>query len=923
MHTLDPDLPFDIALSEGALQWPLRGSAEYTVDLAALEVKGSLKGYQLGLKTEVDGSAIPKLDLEVSGEGDLSQVELETISLKTLGGEVTGQVMANWQDPINWRATLGLDNIQPGLEWQQAEGNISGSLTTTGQLLASGGWQVELPILDIEGVVRDYPLDIEGELSASDQAGKGDIKIVTPGLEIRHGPNGVHVSGNLDKEWNIDTVIHVPELDKSIPDLKGKIDGEVSLRGALAEPKIVADLGARQMAYTDLATVTSINISADISPLPSPSGQLNLYVGDLHYQDKVVDSIDLAFAGSRQEHELSLTMLSELLKASMHINGGVEEKPDLAWRGTLDKVEFSSEQGRWMLDQKVGLAYLIDQQIATMEAHCWNQASSKVCLTEDLTAGASGEAHLEVRNFAFDQVAMFVPQGTELHGEVNVTASASWAPDKSPEVDVSVMLPKGKVVQQVEVPVELGWENIALNAGLHNDALAADWLLDITDNGDIKGNLDVADVRSTHQALDGRLLLQQINLDMLQPLLGEFGRVDAEINSDIKVSGPVTHPQVNGELVISDLVAQGDITPVEVRTGQFEVLFSGYDAQLNADIETPDGVLQLDGDASWRDLTAWSTNIRVFAESLKADVPPMVKIEVKPDMTIAVTPKLARIDGDIYLPWGRITVEELPPSAVGVSSDEVILNKDLQPEEENTELPMVLEVGVNIHIGDDFRLSAFGLRGGLIGKLNVTQKDKGPFIVGEIEIDKGVYRSFGQDLIIEEGKVLMNGPADQPYLAIKAIRNPDNTQDDVVAGIRVTGPANEPEIEVFSEPAMPQQNALSYLLRGQDIEGSTGGSAMTTALIGLSLAKSGRVVGEIGETFGVSDLQLDTAGSGDESQVTVSGYITPDLQLKYGVGIFDSFGEFTVRYRLLTDLYLEAVSGMDSAVDLLYQFEFD
>lgn len=169
----------------------------------------------------------------------------------------------------------------------------------------------------------------------------------------------------------------------------------------------------------------------------------------------------------------------------------------------------------------------------------------------------------------------------------------------------------------------------------------------------------------------------------------------------------------------------------------------------------------------------------------------------------------------------------------------------------------------------------------------------------------------------------MNGPVDLPFLDIEAIRNPDNTQDNVVAGIRVTGPANEPSISVYSEPAMPQQNALSYLLRGQDIEGSADGNSMTAALIGLSLAKSGKLVGQIGETFGVSDLQLDSVGSGDESQVTVSGYITPDLKVKYGVGIFDSFGEFTVRYRLLKDLYLEAVSGVDSAVDLLYQFEFD
>ncbi|MCZ8487610.1 hypothetical protein O9992_07005 [Vibrio lentus] len=50
---------------------------------------------------------------------------------------------------------------------------------------------------------------------------------------------------------------------------------------------------------------------------------------------------------------------------------------------------------------------------------------------------------------------------------------------------------------------------------------------------------------------------------------------------------------------------------------------------------------------------------------------------------------------------------------------------------------------------------------------------------------------------------------------------------------------------------------------------------MTTTLIGLSLAKSGKVVGEIGEAFGVQDLQLDTAGLGEIPLLTVSGYILP------------------------------------------------
>ncbi len=54
----------------------------------------------------------------------------------------------------------------------------------------------------------------------------------------------------------------------------------------------------------------------------------------------------------------------------------------------------------------------------------------------------------------------------------------------------------------------------------------------------------------------------------------------------------------------------------------------------------------------------------------------------------------------------------------------------------------------------------------------------------------------------------------------------------------------------------------------------------------------------------------------------VSGYVLPGLQVKYGVGMSDSITTLTLRYRLMPKLYLEAVSGVDPALDLLYQFEF-
>ncbi|HHX8463999.1 TPA: autotransporter assembly complex protein TamB [Vibrio diabolicus] len=924
LQPLKAQLPFDVAIKNVQAQWPLIGQSDYQVSVPSLSAKGSLDGYTVALETQASGKDIPAVDVALNGNGTLEQIDLESLVVKTLGGELSGQVMANWAAPINWQADLNLQHIQPGLQWEEAEGDISGSLSTSGSLTEQGGWQVSLPKLDIDGILRGYPLNVEGQLEASDKNGKGeDIQLTTQGLALSHGPNQLSAKGKIDKQILMDVEVNFPDFAKSVPDLAGKMQGNVALRGSLKEPDIKLDLALNQVNWQQQANVENITLKGDVTPLPAPKANLSLIANNITYDDIKVDSADLEVSGDEKMHQLTLDVVSDIVSTSLEIEGSFIQKPQMIWDGALRRLTLSTPQGPWALQKSTAVKVNIDKQIADVQAHCWLQANSSVCLTEDISVGQSGEAKLAVNDFDFEQIKQFLPPETKLQGSVNAQATAKWAPEMKPEVTVNVDMPKGQVEQALEQPITLGWESFSFKAALAKDKLDAEWLFDVRDNGDLSGQVSLVDVTSEQPEIDGKVSLSTFHLDFLAPLIGEYSLFKANMNTDLAISGDVMHPKVNGQFLIDQMKLQGEVTPIDINSGQVAINFKGHQADLDAGIMTPDGELEVTGEADWQDLQNWHTKARVFAKELQVDLPPMVKIKVEPDMTIDVTPQLAKVEGNINLPWGRVVVEELPPSAVGVSSDTVILDQNLQPVSDIEPMPFDVETDINIKIGDDFQLAAFGLKGGLKGNLNVTQKDKGPFIVGEVNIVDGSYRSFGQDLVIEEGKILMNGPADQPYVSIKAIRNPDNTQDDVIAGVRVTGPASDPNVEIFSEPAMPQANALSYLLRGQDIDGEAGGNAMTTTLIGLSLAKSGRVVGEIGEAFGVQDLQLDTAGSGDDSQVTVSGYILPGLQVKYGVGIFNSLGEFTVRYRLMQDLYLEAVSGVDSAVDLLYQFEFD
>ncbi|UUM30884.1 autotransporter assembly complex protein TamB [Vibrio japonicus] len=920
---LDPDLPFDISLKKVDAKWPLVGKGDYFVKVDKLETKGSLKGYSLNLDSEIKGNALPDLDLKVKGKGNLDQIELSSLTLETLGGSVAGDILVNWKQPINWVANLALNDIQPGLQWPESEGKVSGDVSTSGSLTEQGGWEVSVSKLDIDGILREYPLNIKGQLDASDVTGKGRYRVDTPGLVLSHGPNSIEAKGKLTDEWRMSLSLDLPNLAKSVPDLSGKAIGDVVLRGPMKEPNVKLGLDIDSIDFQNQAQVKHVTLTGNITPLPKPKGNVKLKVTGGSYQDYSIDDVLLIFSGEQSLHNLTLDLDSNLASANLALTGTLNDKPNLNWAGKLERVQLSSKQGDWRLNKPTSLGFDMATKLVSVAAHCWLQQDSSVCLDENIKVGESGEARLSVNQFNFDQIAAFIPKETELHGEANANVWAKWEAGKSPEAKVEVRLPSGGVSQKLPQTVDIGWDKITLDANLAGDRLDANWLIDVTDNGDFSGQVTLPNVLSTEQTLDGQIKLTTFNLDFLAPLIGEYSKLKSDISTDIALSGPILHPRANGQLLIDNILVQGDISPTQIDSGKLTVDLSGYEANLSAILNTPDGALNLEGDADWRDLSDWRTKLRVFAKELKVEMPPMVALKVVPDMTINASPKFAKIEGNIALPWGRIVVEEIPPSATGISSDQVLLDEDLKPLKEDSAIPFEVETDINIQIGNDVLLEAFGLKGGLVGNLNVTQKDKGPYVVGEVNIVDGSYRSFGQDLRIQEGKILMNGPVDLPYVQISAIRNPENTQDDVIAGVKVTGPATDPVVSIFSEPAMPQANALSYLLRGQDIDAESGGNAMTTALIGLSLAKSGRVVGALGEAFGVQDLQLDTAGSGDSSKVTVSGYLLPGLQVKYGVGIFDSVGEFTVRYRLMKDLYLEVVTGMSSAVDILYQFEFD
>ena len=471
---------------------------------------------------------------------------------------------------------------------------------------------------------------------------------------------------------------------------------------------------------------------------------------------------------------------------------------------------------------------------------------------------------------------------------------------------------------------------VALNANLANNDLALKTEVHVQEQGKINADLKLQDIVNTRK-LSGTFTIPHLNPAIVNQLLANDEKVSGELKANLTLGGNLTAPTLNGDILLKQLNAKIRALPFDIKNSELALHFAGTNSTLKGFVQTDDSRLNLTGEAHWKNINEWRTRLNAQAEKFKVDIPSMAKLTISPNIEISASPKLLELSGNIEIPKARIAIESLPESAIEVSADEVILDgktkrtlpKNIPAE---TRSGMAVKSDLKIHIGDDVSLKAYGLKTYLHGLLSVRQEKGNLGLYGEVNLKNGRYASFGQDLIIRKGLISFVGQPSQPFLNIEAIRNPEAMEDNsVTAGVKVTGLAGSPSITVFSEPGMPQDQALAYILTGRSLENSGDASSsgsVGAALLGMGLAKTGNVVGGIGKAFGIKDLNLGTQGVGDSSKVVVSGNITPRLQVKYGVGLFDGLAEVTLRYRLLPQLYVQSVSGVNQAFDLLYQFEF-
>ncbi|ENC9772887.1 TPA: autotransporter assembly complex protein TamB [Citrobacter koseri] len=910
-------LPLNVEVASRQVYWPFTGDKQFQADDIKLKLTGKMTDYTLSMRTAVKGQDIPPATITLDAKGNEQQINLDKLTVAALEGKTELKALVDWQQAISWRGELTLDGINTAKEIPDWPSTLNGLIKTRGSLYG-GSWQMDAPELKLTGNVKQNKVNVNGSLK-----GNSYMQWVIPGLHLELGRNSADVKGELGiKDLNLDATIDAPNLDNALPGLGGTAKGLVKVRGTVDAPQLLADINARGLRWQELS-VAQVRVEGDIKSTDQIAGNLDVRVERITQPDVNINLVTLNAKGSEKQHELQLRIQGEPVSGQLALAGSFDRK-EARWKGTLSNTRFQTPVGPWSLTRAIALDYRNQEQKISIGPHCWTNPNAELCVPQTIDAGAEGRAVVNLNRFDLAMLKPFMPDATQASGVFSGKADVAWDTTKEglPQGQVTLSGRNVKVTQRVnDAPLPVAFDTLNLNADLHNNRAQLGWMIRLTNNGQFDGQVQITDPQGRRN-IGGNVNIRNFNLAMVNPVFSRGEKAAGMLNANLRLGGDVQSPQMFGQLQLSGLDVDGNFMPFDMQPSQLAMNFNGTRSTLQGVVRTQQGQINLSGDADWSQIDNWRARVAAKGSRVRITVPPMVRLDVSPDVVFEATPSLFTLDGRVDVPWARIVVHELPESAVGVSSDEVMLNNDLQPEN-----PQSASIPINsnliVHVGNNVRMDAFGLKARLTGDLKVAQDKQGLGLNGQINIPDGRFHAYGQDLIVRKGELLFSGPPDQPLLNIEAIRNPESTENDVIAGVRVTGTADEPKAEIFSDPAMSQQEALSYLLRGQGLESDQSDSAaMTSMLVGLGVAQSGQVVGKIGETFGVSNLALDTQGVGDSSQVVVSGYVLPGLQVKYGVGIFDSLATLTLRYRLMPKLYLEAVSGVDQALDLLYQFEF-
>jgi len=945
--SIDATLSIDFAQSLEAfgVRLPVvRGEGQLRdVDLSQLQTQ--LDKTRLGGTLRIDGD---RLELDVADasreniglaaslqiEGD--RLRIERARLRSAAGSLEASGSTSTSSP--WRvdlagrferldparieallARLGVLGAPPRL--QQWGGNLGGRWAASGQAWPEPSLTTTLAVESGALAGRNLRLQWRGDVTTT--------RIAKVEATLDYGGAQASANGALGRPGDrLQFSARVPALQRLDARASGSANAQGELRGGWRDAAlgVVARISARRLAWEETLRVGAVEGRVELPDLSRGRVDVDLSANRLVANGRSIDRASVRAEGDVEAHTVRVDVVGADLAARVSAQGSLG-RPQAGggwrWQGRLVRVDADRPIALRLLDPAQVQA---DERGFSLGASSWR-----------LDGAALNVAALAWQDGSFTA-----------RGDAAALPVGRWVLRHAPDAANAVEAAEAEIAA---LSLDAQWD-------VHGDQPTrpsgrVHLVLQGGAAGEQRGEASVA---LDEGRLGGHVTLNVPTLAFANRIIGPTWAVAGRLRFAGDLDGTIEAPRVSGDLDGRSLALLQRELGWRLTGGTLQARFEGDRLVLNQlRLESGEGSITMSGALL---LDGLQGGFELRADRLPVPLGPGERIVVSG--TNAITSRGTALQWSGVLRVDEGLIELRGGEAPRLPDDVVIVGEGRQasaaPKSSAVEKASAAEqadglrvsANLKLDLGEKLRVRGSGVDVLLAGSLELRGVlPANPLAYGTVRVAKGTYSAYGQELQITRGRVIFDGPIDNPVLDIVAMR----LGTPVKAGVAVTGTVLSPRVQLVSEPNVPDAEKLSWLVLGVGFDDARSGAqkaalrAAAASLMGSS--GGGGVSGGLAHSLGLDVLTIRSASSGDafdpdfgatfpgqsstgtpattasQNVVAIGKRLSSRVLVTYEQGLRGVWNLLRIQYEITDRLSVRAQTGTDTALDLLYSFSFD
>ena len=731
--------------------------------------------------------------------------------------------------------------------------------------------------------------------------------------------------------------------------LRGDADARLAWQGGWRDPSVQGRMTARKVQWTPAAT-------GDNQPPPWVLRQ-----GEVQLAGRLRDAaLDVRAQVERGQRKMALAVTGR---------AGGTLGARTAWRGRIASLDLQAQDpavgpGPWQLQLRNAVDWRFSggnfeltagEAVLRAPALRGGAAASDAVLTWGPVRRQGGQLTTSGRLSGLPMAWLELFGGPQTAGSAltgDMVFDAQWNAQLGPtvRVDASLVRVRGDVnvmaesVDGTAARVTAGVREARVAISSQGEQLTLSLLWDSERAGHAEGQVRTRLERTADGGwtwpeaapLEGRIQAQLPRIGVWSLLAPPGWRLRGSLAADIAVAGTRAQPLLTGPLRADDLALRSVVDGIELKNGRMRAELAGRRLVVSEFVlggseegGVNGGTLSAKGEGQ---LTPQGVEFVANAQlnQLRASIRSDRQLTLSGPVQARMGPDGTSVEGKLVVDRARIQIPD--ETAPRLGDDVLVRNAPGLPTTEaerrarpaqtptSTQAARTLTLKVSIDLGNDFRVSGRGIDTRLAGTVDVTGKSlTQPQLHGIVRTEGGTYNGYGQRMTIERGELRFLGPLDNPALDVLAIR--PNTGD-VRVGVLITGRAQSPHIDLYSESGLSQAETLSWLVLGRSSAGGGAEAALLQrAAAALIADKRGNSKGLAGN-LGLDDVSVRNSGDGGPV-VRLGKRFADNFYAAYERSISGAMGTLYIFYDVSRRLTVRAEAGDRTGIDLIFTFIFD